>query len=194
MKRAITRDDIMPMADYGRARAERRSAVAARKQNRRVSVGPFATFLFETYDTMLHQVHEMLFVEKGGEEQIAGELEAYNPLIPKGRELVATVLIEIDDPARRARELAKLGGIEKSMSLQFAGEAVKGVPTDDQDRTDETGKTSSVHFIRFPFTPAQIAKFRAPGAKVVLAIEHPNYGHMAQLPEPVRAELAGDFE
>jgi hypothetical protein len=194
MKRAITRDDIMPMADYGRARAERRSAVAARKQNRRVSVGPFATFLFETYDTMLHQVHEMLFVEKGGEEQIAGELEAYNPLIPKGRELVATVLIEIDDPARRARELAKLGGIEKSMSLQFAGEAVTGVPTDDQERTDETGKTSSVHFIRFPFTPAQIAKFRAPGAKVVLAIEHPNYGHMAQLPEAVRAELAQDFE
>jgi hypothetical protein len=194
MKRAITRDDIMPMTDYGRARAERRRAVAAKKQNRRVSVGPFATFLFETYDTMLHQVHEMLFVEKGGEEQIAGELEAYNPLIPKGRELVATVLIEIDDPARRARELTKLGGIEKSMSLQFAGEAVKGVPTDDQDRTDETGKTSSVHFVRFPFTPAQIAKFRAPGAKVVLAIEHPNYGHMAQLPEPVRAELAGDFE
>ena len=194
MKRAITRDDIMPMADYGRARAERRRAVAAKKQNRRVSVGPFATFLFETYDTMLHQVHEMLFVEKGGEEQIAGELEAYNPLIPKGRELVATVLIEIDDPARRARELAKLGGIEKSMSLQFAGEAVTGVPTDDQERTDETGKTSSVHFIRFPFTPAQIAKFRAPGAKVVLAIEHPNYGHMAQLPEAVRAELAQDFE
>ena len=195
MKRAITRDDIMPMADYGRARAERRRAIAAKKQNRRVSVGPFATFLFETYDTMLHQVHEMLFVEKGGEAQIAGELEAYNPLIPKGRELVATVLIEIDEPARRARELTRLGGIENAMSLQFAGETVKGVPTDDQERTDpETGKTSSVHFIRFPFTPAQIAKFRSANAKAVLAIDHPNYGHMAQLPEAVRAELAGDFE
>ena len=193
MKREITRADILPMTEYGRVRAERRRAVAARKQNRRVPVGPFATFLFETYDTMLHQVHEMLFVEKGGEEQIAGELEAYNPLIPKGHELVATVLIEIDDPARRARELVKLGGIENTLSLQFGGETVKGVPTDDQDRTDETGKTSSVHFIHFPFTPAQVAKFRAPG-KVVLAIEHPNYGHMAQLPEAVRAELAGDFE
>ena len=196
MKREITRADILPMTEYGRVRAERRRAIAVRKQNRRVSVGPFATFLFETYDTMLHQVHEMLFVEKGGEEQIAGELEAYNPLIPKGHELVATVLIEIDDPARRARELVKLGGIENTLSLQFGGETVKGVPTeDDQDRTDpETGKTSSVHFIRFPFTPAQIAKFRAPGAKVVLAVDHPNYGHMAQLPEAVRAELARDFE
>jgi hypothetical protein len=144
---------------------------------------------------MLHQVHEMLFVEKGGEAQIAGELEAYNPLIPKGRELVATVLIEIDEPARRARELRKLGGIETAIALQFGGETVNGVPAEDQERTDpETGKTSSVHFIHFPFTEPQIAKFRAHGAKVVLAIEHPNYGHMAQLPEAVRAELAADFE
>ena len=195
MKRAITRDDIMPMTEYAKVRAERRRALSARKENRRVSVGPFATFLFETYDTMLHQVHEMLFVEKGGEAQIQGELDAYNPLIPKGRELVATVLIEIEEPARRARELVRLGGIENTMSLQFGGETVMGVPADDQERTDaETGKTSSVHFIHFPFTPAQIEKFRAPGAKVIVAIEHPNYSHMAQMPEAVRAELGKDFE
>lgn len=195
MKREITRGDIMPMAEYGKVRAERRRALSARKENRRVSVGPFATFLFETYDTMLHQVHEMLFVEKGGEAQIQGELDAYNPLIPKGRELVATVLIEIEEPARRARELVRLGGIENAMSLQFGGETVTGMPADDQERTDaETGKTSSVHFIHFPFTPAQIAKFRAPGAKVIVAIEHPNYSHMAQMPEAVRAELSRDFE
>jgi hypothetical protein len=196
MKRAITRADIMPMADYGKVRAERRRAIAAKKQNRRVAVGPFATFFFETYDTMLHQVHEMLFVEKGGEEQIAGELEAYNPLVPNGRELVATVMLEIDDPARRARELARLGGVEETISLQFDGETVKGTPTEDeQARTDpETGKTSSVHFIHFRFTPAQIAKFRTPGAKVIVAIEHPNYAHMSQIPDAVRAELAGDFD
>ena len=195
MKRAITRDDIMPMTEYAKVRAERRRALSARKENRRVSVGPFATFLFETYDTMLHQVHEMLFVEKGGEAQIQCELDAYNPLIPKGRELVATVLIEIEEPARRARELVRLGGIENTMSLQFGGETVMGVPADDQERTDaETGKTSSVHFIHFPFTPAQIEKFRAPGAKVIVAIEHPNYSHMAQMPEAVRAELGKDFE
>lgn len=196
MKHAITRDDIMPMAEYAKVRAARRRAINERKQNRRLAVGPFATFIFETYDTMLHQVHEMLFVEKGGEEQIAGELEAYNPLIPNGRELVATMMLEIEDPARRARELRKLGGIEETVSMQFAGEAVKGLPTeDDQERTDpETGKTSSVHFLHFRFTPGQIAKFREPGAKVILAIEHPNYAHMTQVPEAVRAELSGDFD
>ncbi len=195
MKRAIAPSDITPMAEYGKQRAERRRAVAALKQNRRISVGPFATFFFETYDTMLHQVHEMLFVEKGGAAQLAGELDAYNPLIPNGRELVATVMLEIDDPARRARELVKLGGIEDTIALQFAGETVKGVPADDQERTDpETGKTSSVHFMRFPFTAAQIAKFRTSGTKAVVAIEHPNYGHMAQMPEAMRAELSKDFD
>lgn len=196
MKRAITRADIMPMAEYAKVRAERRRAINARKQNRRVSVGPFATFIFETFDTMLHQVHEMLFVEKGGEEQIQGELDAYNPLVPNGSELVATLMFEIDEPQRRARELKRLGGVEETVSLQFADETVRAVPTeDDQQRTDpETGKTSSVHFLHFRFTPAQIAKFRAPGTRVILAIEHPNYAHMAQLPEAVRTELGGDFE
>ena len=82
------------------------------KKNRRLEVGPFATFYFESYDTMLHQVHEMLFIEKGGAEQLPDELAAYNPLIPQGSELVATVMFEIDDPVRRARVLGMLGGVE----------------------------------------------------------------------------------
>jgi hypothetical protein len=136
----------------------------------------------------------MLYIEKGGEAQIEDELRAYNPLIPNGRELVATVMFEIDDPDRRKSFLAKVGGVEHTLFLRFAEETVKGVPEADQERTDETGKASSVHFIHFPFTPAQIAKFRQPGTQVVLGFTHPEYGHMTVLPEGTRAALARDFD
>jgi hypothetical protein len=164
------------------------------KKNRRVAVGPDATFYFENRDTMWHQIHEMLFIEKGGESQIEDELRAYNPLIPKGRNLSATFMIEVEDAARRERVLATLGGIEETVRLSFAGETVNAVPEGDQERTTADGKASSVHFLLFPFTPAQIAKFRAPGTQVMLAVNHPNYGHIAILPEAVRAELAKDFD
>jgi len=194
MKREITRDDIMPMADYAAVRAERRKQVTALKKNRRLDVGPHATFYFESYETMWHQIHEMLFIEKGGEAQIADELAAYNPLIPKGGELVATVMFEIPDPVRRARILAELGGVEETAFLRVGGETVAGVPEADVDRTSAAGKASSVQFIHFPFTAAQIEKFRAPGADVVVGFSHPAYGHMAVMPEAVRAALAGDFD
>jgi hypothetical protein len=189
----IRRDDILPMQDYGKVRAERRKAMTALKKNRRIDVGPFATFYFENFDTMWHQVHEMLFIERGGEAQIADELAAYNPLIPKGDELVATVMFEIEDEARRRAVLARLGGVEETMSIQFDGEKIVGAPEEDVDRTTAAGKASSVQFVHFRFTPAQVAKFRKPGTRVIVAIEHPAYGHMAVMPEDVRAALAGDF-
>ena len=189
----ITRADIMPSAEYARRRTELRAQVSALKRDRRVEVGPYCTFYFESWDTMRHQVHEMLHIEKGGAEQIQGELDAYNALVPNGAELVATVMFEIDDPVRRAHALARLGGVEQTASLQFAGESVKGVPEADQDRTTEAGKTSSVQFIHFPFTEAQIEKFKQPGTQVILGLAHPSYGHLAVLPETVRAALAGDF-
>jgi hypothetical protein len=192
--RAITPADIMPMADYAKVRAERRRLMARAKADRRVPVGPDATFYFENYATMLHQVHEMLFVEKGGADQVPGEIAAYDPLVPKGANLSATFMIEIEDPARRLAALMKLGGIEETIALSFAGETVKAVPHDDAERTTEDGKTSSVHFFSFPFGAAQIEKFRKPGTEVVLAIRHPNYAHMAILPEATRAELAKDFD
>lgn len=192
-KTEITRADILPPDQYARERVERRKALVAVKKNRRVPVGPYATFYFESYETMWQQVHEMLHIEKGGEEQIADELRAYNPLIPKGTELVATVMLEIDDPLRRAALLGQLGGVEEAMSIQVAGQTVKGRPEDDQERTNEAGKTSSVHFLHFDFTADQIAAFRSPGAQVMVGINHPNYGHMAILPEATRAALAEDF-
>ena len=133
-------------------RDERRRQIAEMKKNRRVHVGPDVTFYFENFDTMLHQVHEMLAVEKGGEAQIEDELRAYNPLVPSGRELVATMMIEIDDPGRRDRMLRGLGGIESTAAFTVAGETITAVPESDVERTTKDGKTSSVHFLRFVFS------------------------------------------
>ena len=190
----ITRDDILGMEDYAAQRPERKRAVAELKKHRRVGVGPDATFYFESYDTMLHQVHEMLYIEKGGEDQIEGELRAYNPLIPGGRELVATLMFEIDEPTRRAEFLAGLGGVEETVTLTFSGETVTATPEQDVDRTTADGKASSIQFLHFAFTDAQVEKFRSPDAQVTLGIGHEKYGHLAVLPEAVRRALAQDFD
>tara|TARA_R100001039_G_C1829048_1_gene93779 strand:+ start:225 stop:815 length:591 start_codon:yes stop_codon:yes gene_type:complete len=193
-KHEITRADIMPMEVYGRERADRRKRMTEIKRNRRVAVGPDATFYFESFDTMFHQVHEMLFIEKGGDAQIPDELAAYNPLIPKGRELVATLMFEIDDPVRRAQFLNGLGGVEETVTFEFADETVKGVPEADIDRTTADGKASSVQFLHFPFTDAQAAKFKDAATQVRLQIAHEKYGHIAILPAPVKDALASDFD
>jgi hypothetical protein len=184
---------IIPLAEYAPQRAERRKRMSEIKKNRRLEVGPFATFYFESYDTMLHQVHEMLFIEKGGAEQLPDELAAYNPLIPQGSELVATVMFEIDDPIRRARVLATLGGVEDKAFIRVGGDFVRGVAEEDQERSREDGKASSVQFLRFPFTAAQIAAFKSGTGDVAVGFDHPNYGHMAVMPAAVREALAQDF-
>jgi len=194
MAKKIAYEDIMEMSAYARERAERRHAVTEMKKNRRVAIGPDATFYFENYATMFHQVHEMLHIERGGRAQIEDELRAYNPLIPNGRELVATLMFEIDDPERRARVLAGLGGVEGTVSLRVGGHAIKAIAEEDIDRTSAEGKASSIQFLHFPFSDDEIAAFKAPGAEVVLAIGHDGYGHMAKLPEAVRAALAEDFD
>jgi hypothetical protein len=193
-QRALEKTDIMDMTAYGQVRAEKRSAITALKRHRRLAVGPFATFHFECYETMWMQVHEMLFIERGGEEQIAGELDAYNPLIPRGDDLIATLMLEIDDPVRRERELYRLAGIENAIRMEL-GEATVAAQSieDDVARTSDDGKTSSIHFVRFPFTPVQTTYFRTPGARVVLGFAHPAYGHLAVMPEETRAALAEDF-
>ncbi len=193
-KHELTAADLLPWAEYASARAEHRKRVSAIKRNRRVDVGPFVTFYFESFDTMWLQVQEMLHIEMGGAEQLKDELAAYNPLIPKGQELVATFMIEIDDAQRRARVLAGLGGIEETPFFQIGAEKIPALPEADQDRTTSEGKASSVQFVHFPFTPAQIAAFRQPGAQVILGFSHPAYSHMAVVAETTRAELAGDFD
>ena len=192
--RTLKPDDILPMAEYVRRRKEERRRVLDLKKRRRVEVGPVATFYFENRDTMWLQVQEMLYIEKGGPEQIPDELAAYNPLIPNGSELVATVMFEIDDPIRRKNFLARLGGVENTIFIEFADETVVAAPEQDVDRTSAEGKASSVQFVHFPFTRGQIEKFRKAGTRAVLGFKHPSYAHMAVVPEAVRAALAEDFD
>lgn len=193
-RRAMTRDDVMPMAEYEAVRKERRAAISALKRDRRLAVGPYATFYFENFETMWMQVHEMLYIERGGDEQIAGELEAYNPLIPRGRALIATLMLEIADPVQRERALLGLGGIENTISLAAGDLTIAAEPLEDEvSRTSPDGKTSSVHFLRWPFDDAAVAAFRDPAKRVTLGFEHPNYGHLAILPDAVREALAKDF-
>ena len=193
MHRVITSADIMPMSEYGRIRRAHRQKLIEKKRHRRIYIGPYVTLHFENYDTMWAQVHEMLYIERGGDAQLEGELEAYNPLIPQGSELIATMLIEIEDEVVRRRALAQLGHVEDAVSLRFGNHKVIAKPTDDLERTTEEGKTSSVHFLHFTFTPEQKAAFKIPKTEVIAGIAHPNYGHMAVLPEEMRASLAEDL-
>ena len=190
----LTRDDIMDRAAYGAIRMERRREIVADKKNRRVHIGPHATFYFENYWTMWLQVHEMLYIEKGGEAQIPDELNAYNPLIPKGRELIATVMFEIDDPAKRAAILGELGGVEETFFLSIDGAEVTATAETDVDRTSAEGKASSVQFVHFHLTDDQAAKLKGGAGEVILGIKHPAYSHMTILPPATRAALAGDLD
>ncbi|MFL5297940.1 MAG: DUF3501 family protein [Phenylobacterium sp.] len=191
--RQITPADLIPDAEYAGQRGERRAALLPIKRLRRVHLGPFCTIHFETYETMLFQVQEMLLTEKGGAEQVPDELAAYNPLIPQGSELVATVMFEIDDPVRREQALAKLGGVEDDFFVAVGDERAAGVPEGDVERTREDGKTSSVHFLRFPLSPDQIARFRDPSVQILVGCSHEHYSHLAGLTPATRAELAKDF-
>jgi hypothetical protein len=193
MSRTITRADIMPMEEYSRIRRQKAREITEHKRHRRVSVGPHATFYFESYQTMWRQVHEMLFVERGGEEQIEDELSAYNPLIPNGRELVATVMFEIDNPVQRHAVLARLGGVEETFFIRVGGDTIDGVSERDVDRTTADGKASSVQFVHFPFTAEQIRRFRDSDTEVVVGVGHPEYAHMAVIPAATRDALAEDF-
>jgi hypothetical protein len=189
----ITRQDIMPVVDYAKIRSEKRKALVEIKKPRRVPIGPHATFYFENYDTMWMQIHEMLYIEKGGEAQIADELAAYNPLVPNGHELVATLMFEIDDEKLRKSVLGRLGGVEETVFLKFGDHEIKAVAEADVDRTTAEGKASSVQFLHFPFTEEEIASFKAYDGDVILGIRHENYPHMTMLPKATKMSLEGDF-
>ena len=189
--RKITPADILSDRDYAAQRKALRSEAIALKKHRRVEVGPYATFYFENYQTMWLQVQEMLRIEKGGAEQIAGELDAYNPLIPQGDELIATLMLEIEDADRRHATLLTLGGIEETIFMEIGDARIAASPTEYDDRTTADGKTSSVHWLRFKLTPKLVARFKT--GRVVIGIGHKNYGHMAVLSDETRAALTRDF-
>ncbi len=190
--RTITEADILPLSEWAKVRVAHRKALSERKKSRRVAIGPHATLLFENWDTMWYQIQEMLWIEKGGADQLPDELAAYNPMIPNGSELTATLMFGISDEAKRRAFLAELGGVEDHISISIGGDRVKAVAEEDLERTTADGKTSSVHFLHFPFSAEQIAAFKS-GGDILVRIDHPRYGHAAIIGEEVRAELARDF-
>ena len=192
-KKEILKEDIMPLDVYIKNRKELRKNIVNFKKDRRIALGPYATFYFESYETMLAQVQEMLYIEKGGDEQLKDELTAYNPLIPNGKELTATLMFEIDNPVSRSAFLGKVGGIEEKVFIKINGELVKAIPEEDVDRTSAEGKASSVQFIHFKFSDEQIQKFKFDGAEVEIGIDHKEYSHTTKLSSANLSSLSADF-
>jgi len=192
-KREIQKQDIMPLDVYIKNRKELRKNIVSFKKDRRIALGPYATFYFENYETMLAQVQEMLYIEKGGDEQLKDELEAYNPLIPNGKELTATLMFEIDNPVSRSAFLSKVGGIEEKVFIKIDGEIAKAVPEKDVDRTSADGKASSVQFIHFELTDKQIQKFKSKNIDIELGIDHKDYSHTTKLSSENINSLSADF-
>ncbi len=192
-KKEIQKNDIMPLDIYTKQRRELRKDILEFKKYRRVSLGPYATFYFESYETMLAQVQEMLYIEKGGDEQLKDELTAYNPLVPSGKELIATLMFEIDNPVSRATFLGKVGGIEEKVFMKVDDEILKAIPETDVDRTSSKGKASSVQFIHFKFNDQQIEKFKSSSVKIELGINHEEYSHSTNLSDLTIKSLSADF-
>ena len=192
-KREIQQSDIMPLDIYIKQRKELRKNIVEFKKDRRISVGPYATFYFESYETMLAQVQEMLYIEKGGDEQLKDELTAYNPLIPNGKELIATLMFEIDNPISRATFLGKVGGIEDKVFIKIDGKVIKAIPEEDVDRTSAEGKASSVQFVHFKFNDLQIEKFKSGNSKIEVGINHNEYSHSTTLNKVSLKSLSEDF-
>ena len=192
-KKEILKSDIMPLDIYIKNRKELRKNIVSFKKNRRIALGPYATFYFENYETMLAQVQEMLYIEKGGDEQLQDELTAYNPLIPNGKELTATLMFEIDNPVSRAAFLGRVGGIEQMVFMKVDGEIIKALPEEDVDRTSADGKASSVQFVHFNFSDEQIQKFKLKDIDIELGMDHKEYSHTTKLTRENIISLLADF-
>ena len=192
-KKKIEKVDLLALEIYTQRRRKIRKELIEFKKNRRVALGPYATFYFESFETMLAQVQEMLYIEKGGDEQLKDELIAYNPLVPNGKELTATLMFEIDNPVSRSTFLGKVGGIEEKIFMRVDNENIRAVPEKDVDRTSNEGKASSVQFIHFKFNENQLAKFKSGNTNIELGIEHKEYTHTTKLTEQNIKSLAADF-
>ena len=189
----ISINDIISNEDYESERKTRRLKVIEIKKYRRIDVGPVVSMYFENRETMIYQIQEMALTENIVKDDIHKEITAYNPLVPDGKELIATMMIEIDDPIRRKNFLSRLGGIEKKVKF-FIGEIeINAEAEEDIDRTTADGKASSVHFLHFNFTKELIEKFKSPNVMIKIGIEHEHYGHIAMLNKSNIETLSMDF-
>ena len=190
----VTRESLMTLEAYAKARPEFRRKVLEHKKNRKVALGAHVTLLFEDELTVRYQIQEMLRIEKIFEEEgIEHELEAYNPLIPDGRNFKATMLIEYDDVEVRRRELARLKGIEDRLWVQVEGAPrVFAIADEDLERENEE-KPSAVHFVRFELSDDMAAAL-GQGAALSVGVDHENYrAELSPVPDAVRAALVADL-
>lgn len=190
----LRREDIYSLEDYSEARNEFRAKVLEHKKKRKVAVGQNATLYFEDRLTIHYQIQEMLRVERIYEKKgIEEELAAYNPLIPDGTNLKATLMLEYEDVDERRQQLAKLIGIEDRVWVRVGdGERIFAIADEDMDREDEN-KTSSVHFLRFELEPDYVKRAKS-GADIYVGIDHPNYRQSVDpLPPAVRDALVADL-
>ena len=190
----LTRSDLLPLEQYARQRSDFRARVMAHKTNRRVQIGPNATLYFEDRLTMHYQVQEMLRAERIFEEEgIQDELDAYNPLIPDGRNWKATFMLEFPDVDERQAALTRLIGVEDKTWVQVDGfPRVWAIADEDLER-DTQEKTSSVHFLRFELAPDMVMAVKS-GAAISMGIDHPAYLHsVSPVPPATRDSLAHDL-
>ena len=191
----ISRDSLLTLEAYAKQRADFRARVIAHKKNRTVRLGEHVTLIFEDELTIRYQIQEMLRIEKTFEEQgIQDELDAYNPLVPDGTNLKATMMLEYEDPVVRKDELAKLRGVEDRVYVQVDGHPPAWAVADEDLERENDEKTSSVHFLRFEFEPAEVAAWKQ-GAAIAIGIDHPNYAvRLDEVAPQVQSALARDFD
>ena len=190
---AITRDSLLTLEAYSKIRKSSRAAAIAHRKLRSVVLGEHVTLQFEDEQTIRRQIQEMLHIEKiFHEEGSQSEIDAYAPLVPDGTNWKATMLIEYPDPHERKRELSRLIGVEDRMFVEVEGHGrVYAIADEDLDRENDE-KTSSVHFVRFEFTPAMREAVRA-GAAVKIGCDHTHYPAHVQVAPETLASLAGDL-
>ena len=190
----LTPADLLPLEAYHKERTRLRTEVLAHKRNRHVGIGPNVTLYFEDRLTMRYQVQEMLRVERIFEsEAIAEELEAYNPLIPDGMNLKATMMLEYPDVAERRTALAQLGGIEHATYVEVGALGRVFAHADEDLPRTEADKTSAVHFLRFELDSAMCAALKG-GAALKLGVDHAQYLHEVEAPAAVRTSLTADLD
>ena len=192
-KRIISIDDIISNDEYGNIRSSKRREMIEFKKFRRLDVGPVASLYFESRDTMIYQIQEMAYVEKITREELDEELASYNPLVPNGRELTATMMIEIDDPLRRKNFLSRLGGVEEKVKIVIGKNEIYADSEKDVDRTTSEGKASAVHFLHFKFNDDLVEAFNNKENIIQIGIDHEAYGHLSIVSDRVREELAKEF-
>ena len=189
----IKSKDIINRDNYSKNRKVLRTNMVATKKNRRLDIGSNITIYFENKKTIMHQINEMVFIENGGDTQIKEEIEAYKSLVPSGNDLVATLMVEVDNPIKRAELLGKLGGFEEKLYLKIGDITIKGEAELDGDRTTADGKASSVQFVHFNFTETEKKIFKIDNSKIEIGISHEYYQHSTVMNNLTIRELREDL-